>query len=60
MGIVERIGDILTQIWSALKWALTLGGNIVETGDEQQEFDAGPAILNDDRLLASLEVDPNL
>ena len=43
-----------------IKYSLTLGGTIAETGDEQVDFDAGPAILDDERLLASLELDPSL
>ena len=34
VGIMERIGEFFNNLWSAFKWALTLGGNIAETGDE--------------------------
>lgn len=57
MGMVT---SFISTIWSAIKWTLTLGGTIAETGDEQVDFDAGAAILNDDRLLAALELDPRL
>lgn len=59
-GLLDRISEFFNQLWSAFKWALTLGGNITETGDEQQEFDAGDAVKNDERLLAALEIDPQL
>ena len=47
----------MTTVWSTLRWAFTLGGTIAASGLEQQDFDAGEAILNDDRLLASFELD---
>ena len=43
-------------MWSAIKWAFTLGGTITAVGPEQQDFDCGEAVINDDRLLASLEI----
>jgi len=33
-GLFDRISEFFSQLWSAFKWALTLGGNITETGDE--------------------------
>lgn len=44
------------SIWSAIKWAFTLGGTITSIGPDQQDFDCGQSILNDDRLLAALEM----
>ena len=44
------------SLWNALKWAFTLGGTITNIGPEQLDFDCGVAIQNDDRLLASLEL----
>lgn len=44
------------SLWSAIKWAFTLGGTISNIGPEQLEFDCGQVILNDDRLLPALEL----
>lgn len=47
---------MVVSLWNALKWAFTLGGTITSVGPEQLDFDSGPGIINDDRLLASLEL----
>ena len=44
------------SLWTAIKWAFTLGGTITNIGPEQLDFDCGEGILGDDRLLASLEL----
>mmetsp|Transcript_976 Transcript_976/g.1746 ORF Transcript_976/g.1746 Transcript_976/m.1746 type:complete len:426 (+) Transcript_976:527-1804(+) len=50
----EMLSSFLTNIWIVIKTVITLGGNIAPVGNEQQDFGSGEAILNDDRLLASL------
>ena len=52
----QYFGGIFFSVWSAIKWAFTLGGTITSVGPEQQDFDCGQEILNDDRLLACLEI----
>ena len=42
------------------RWFVTLGGTIATSGYEQQDFDCGDGIKNDDRLLASLGQDKDL
>lgn len=51
---------MLGKLWSTIKWTFTLGGTITETGDEQADFDAGEAVILDERLLASLNLDEDL
>ena len=46
----------MEQIWFAIKYAFTLGGSLGNTGLEQQDFGCGPAVSNDDRLLAALDL----
>ena len=36
------------------RWFVTLGGTIATSGYEQEDFDCGDGVKNDDRLLASL------
>lgn len=55
----DYIGYFMNTIWYTIKWTITLGGTLANTGYEQQDFGCGPAIAQDDRLLASLGVDPN-
>lgn len=43
-----------------LRWLVTLGGTITTSGYEQEDFDCGDGIKNDDRLLASLGQDKDL
>jgi hypothetical protein len=52
----EYFGSWLSSIWMTCRWALSLGGTIAPTGAEQQDFDCGEAVANDDRLLASFEL----
>ena len=53
----EYIASLLSSVWSTLRWTITLGGTIAAAGTEQLEFGMGDAILNDDRLIPSLELD---
>ncbi len=50
---------IISSIWSTIMWTVTLGGTLAQTGYEQLDFGCGEAVKSDDRLLASLELDPN-
>ena len=49
----------ISSIWYTIVWTVTLGGTLANTGFEQFDFGCGDAVMNDDRLLASLEIDPN-
>ena len=51
-------GAFLGAVWYTIKNVITLGGYIAPTGYEQQDFGCGDAILNDERLLAALDIDP--
>ena len=41
--------------WATFRWIITLGGSIAPAGTEQLDFGCGEGIINDDRLLVSLE-----
>jgi hypothetical protein len=51
---------IASHIWITLKMIVTLGGRMAPVGTEQQEFESGQAIDNDDRLLAALDLKRNM
>ena len=53
------IGSLFSSIWSTIRYVFTLGGagNAQPNANIQMDFDCGEAIANDDRLLASLEID---
>ena len=55
----DYVSYFIPSIWYTIVWTVTLGGNLANTGYEQLDFGCGDAVQNDDRLLASLEVDPN-
>ena len=46
-------------VWSAIRWTFTFGVSLGSVGNEQIDFDCGPSILNDERILAALELDRN-
>jgi hypothetical protein len=54
----DYIGYFINSIWYTIKWTITLGGTLANTGYEQQDFGCGTAIASDDRVLAALEIDP--
>lgn len=55
----DYVSYFISSIWYTIVWTVTLGGNLANTGYEQLDFGCGAAVQNDDRLLASLEIDPN-
>ena len=52
----QYVSLFFLKIWYTIKLIVTLGGSIAPVGTEQQEFDSGEAIINDERLLAALEL----
>jgi len=50
----------LSTGWATIRWIITLGGSIAPAGSEQLDFGCGEGILNDDRLLPSLDQDKEM
>jgi hypothetical protein len=50
----QYIGSILSSIWFGVRYIFTIGGSIANVGNEQQDFDCGQALANDERLLPAL------
>ena len=57
----DYVSYFISSIWYTIVWTVTLGGNLANTGYEQVDFGCGEAFLgnDNDRLLASLEIDPD-
>lgn len=55
--MVASIWSIFASGWAVIRWIITLGGTIAPENFNQIDFGCGEAIINDDRLLASLNLE---